>query len=285
LAAVHLAAGEKLRVVADTTLIGDVVTQIGGDAIQLTVLLDPGADPHSYQATPEDLRAIDDAHLIFVNGLGLEESLGPILGDARAKTVSVNMGVKTIAAAASEDVDHRGGVNPHTWWSLAAVEQWTRNIADSLTAVDPDRGAQYTANAAAYWAQLQNLGVELDGLVARVPPAQRKLATDHDTLAYFARDFGFQIIGLVVPSFSTQAEPSAQHLAALQNQIRDADVQVILVGSTVNPRLAERLAQDMGIRVIPIFTDSLSAAGGPAPSYVEFMRYNVTVIVNALLGK
>ena len=291
LAALNLADGEKLKVVVATTnLVADVVGQIGGDAVDLRSLLPLGADPHGYQPTPDDLRAISDAHLVFVNGLGLEEGMASILEEAQAKTVAVNVGVEVITEeeaeehAEGEEEHHHEGGNPHTWWSIAAVEQWTHNIEQSLSAVDPAHAESYAANGSAYRAELSSLKAELETLVSQIPAEERKLTTDHDTLAYFARDFDFQIVGLVVPSFSTLAEPSAQHLAQLQDQIRAENVQAIFVGSTVNPRQAEQLAQDLGIQVVPIFTDSLSAGDGPAATYVDFMRYNVNAIVGALVA-
>jgi manganese/iron transport system substrate-binding protein len=251
-----------------------------------------GADPHGYQPTPDDLRAISDAHLVFVNGLGLEEGLASILEEAHPKTVPVNVGIEVITTAEEEEhaegeeeeEHHHEGGNPHTWWSIAVVEQWTHNIEQSLSAVDPAHAESYAANAEAYRAELSSLKAEMETLVSQIPVSERKLATDHDTLAYFARDFDFQIVGLIVPSFSTLAEPSAQHLAQLQDQLRAENVGAVFVGSTVNPRQAEQLAQDLGIRVVPIFTDSLSAADGPAATYVDFMRYNVKAIVAALVA-
>lgn len=291
LKALELVPGEKLRVVATTNLVADVVGRIGGDAIDLTSLLPAGADPHGYQATPADLRTINDADLLFVNGLGLEEALGSILDEAQARTVPVNAGVALIAGGEEEEGTGEDGKrphsergNPHTWWSIAAVEQWTHTIAQSLAAVDPAHEAQYAANGVAYRTELASLRVEIEDLVARLAPEERKFATDHNTLAYFAQEFGFEIVGLVIPSFSTMAEPSARHLAQLQNQIRAENVRAILVGSTVNPRQAEQLAQDLGIRVVTIFTDSLSEADGAAATYLDFMRYNVGVIVQALEG-
>lgn len=285
LAALDLPTDTKLHVVTSTSLVWDVVAQIGGEAIDLYGLLPLGADPHGYQPTPDDLRAISDAHLLFVNGLGLEEGMASILEEAQAKTVPINVAVEVIteAEAEAEEHHHEGG-NPHTWWSIAAVEQWTHIIEDSLSTVDPAHAESYAANASAYRAELSSLKAEMETLVSQIPAEERKLATDHDTLAYFARDFDFQIVGLVVPSFSTLAEPSAQHLAQLQDQIRAKNVQAIFVGSTVNPRQAEQLAQDLGIQVVPIFTDSLSAADGPAATYVDFMRYNVKAIVAALVA-
>ncbi|MCL4836061.1 MAG: zinc ABC transporter substrate-binding protein [Caldilineaceae bacterium] len=289
LAPLTLAPGDKLFVVATTSLVADVVARVGGDAIQLVGLLPPGADPHAYQPTPDDLRAISDAQLIFVNGLGLEEALASILEEAGAKTVSVNVGVSVLrkedgqgAAAGTEEGDHHADGNPHTWWSVDAVERWTRNIEQALSAVDPAHAAAYAANAEAYRVELAALRVDLKALIGQIPVAERKLATDHDTLAYFAQAFDFQVVGLVVPSFSTLAEPSARHLAQLQDQIRSGNVRAIFVGSTVNPRQAAQLAQDLGIRVVPIYTDALSGPDGPAPTYLDFMRYNGQLIVEGL---
>lgn len=279
---------EPLRVVATTTILADVVGRIGGDGIALRGLLPAGADPHGYQPTPDDLRAISDAHLIFVNGLGLEESLASILEEAEGRTVVVNDGVELIVEEEEEDHshgeeghDHAEG-NPHTWWSIDAVEAWSRTIEESLATADPAGASLYAANGAAYREALAGLRADVEGLVAGLAPEQRKLATDHDTLAYLARDYGFEIVGLVIPSASTLAESSAQHLAALQDQLRAEDVRAIFVGSTVSSRQAEQLGQDLGIAVVPIFTDSLSGAEGPAASYLDFMRYNVQTIVAAL---
>lgn len=298
LTALTLADGEKLQVVATTNLVADVVGQIGGDAIDLYSLLPTGADPHGYQATPDDLRAISDAHLVFINGLGLEEGMASILEEAHAKTVPVNVGVEVITEAEEEEhaeeehteeeegeeEHHHEGGNPHTWWSIAAVEQWTHTIEESLSAVDPAHAESYAANGAAYRAELSSLETELETLVSQIPAEDRKLATDHDTLAYFAQEFDFAIVGLVIPSSSTLAEPSAQHLAQLQDQLLAENVRAVFVGSTVNPRQAEQLAQDLEIRVVSIFTDSLSATDGPAATYVDFMRYNVEAIVAALVA-
>ncbi len=106
--------------------------------------------------------------------------------------------------------------------------------------------------------------------------------TDHDALGYLAHEYGFTIVGAVIPSFSTLAEPSAQQLAALQEQIREEGVNALFVGTTVSQRLAQQLAQDLGIALVPIYTGSLSEEGGPADSYIAFMRYNINAIVDAL---
>lgn len=273
--------GEKLRVVATTTIVADVVQQIGQDRIDLHTLFAPGVDPHRYTATPADLRALSDAHVVFINGLGLEEAIGPILEEFQPKTVAVNDGVevRTFEASGQAQGDN---VDPHTWFSVPAVKIWARNIAAALSELDPANADAYQAAADAYTAQLDALHAEIQQMVAQVPAERRKLVTDHDVFGYFAATYGFQIVATVIPSLSTLAEPSAQQLVALQEQVRREGVRAIFVGNTVNPKLAEELARDLGIRVVPVYTGSLSDPDGPAASYIDFMRTDVQAIVAAL---
>ena len=285
-------AGGKLNVVATTSIIGNVVAQVGGDRIDLTTLMAPGVDPHGYQLTPGDRRTLDDADIIFTNGLGLEEGVLPVLSELDGTTpiVSVNADVATIAfvdpAAASGGTDHADvhdhGADPHTWFSVPAVMTWTDTIAASLSALDPANAAAYVAAAAAYRDQLTALDAELRDAVATVPEDRRKLVTDHDEFGYFAAEYGFTVVGTVIPSLSTQAAPSAQDIVHLEEQITSEGVPAIFVGTTVNPALADQIAADTGVKVVPIYSGSLSDANGPAATYVDFMRANVHVIVGAL---
>ena len=221
LAAVPLANGEKLQVVATTNIVADVVGEVAGDRVDLYAMLPIGADPHSYQPTPQDLRALNDADVIFVNGLGLEEAMALALDDFAAKTVVVNTGIDAVRLGADPqeeaDPDHiQEGVDPHSWFSVHAVEMWTGNIAHVLSDLDPANAEAYVAAAGAYTAELEALHDELTTLVDEIPLDQRKLVTDHDSLGYLAAEYDFEIVGAVIPSFSTLAEPSAQQLAALQ---------------------------------------------------------------------
>jgi ABC-type Zn uptake system ZnuABC Zn-binding protein ZnuA len=162
------------------------------------------------------------------------------------------------------------------------VELWAHNIAHVLSDLDPANAETYEAAADAYAEELDALHDELEELVAQIPVDQRKLVTDHDSLGYLATEYGFVVIGSVIPSVSTLAEPSAQQLAALMDQIQAEEVKAIFVGSTVSARLETQLAQDLGIQVVRIYTGSLSEEDGPAANYIDFMRYNIGVIVDAL---
>jgi ABC-type Zn uptake system ZnuABC Zn-binding protein ZnuA len=284
------AAGDGLKVAATTTLVADVVRQVGGDHITLSVLLPVGADPHTFEPRPQDMAALSEAGVVFINGLGLEEALKPALeANVTGKVAAVSDGIEVLPfegthegdANGSGDSEHATG-DPHTWTDPNNVMVWARNIAAALAQADPANAAAYQANAEAYIAQL----TELDGWVweqtAQIPAGQRKLVTDHAALSYFAQEYGFEQVGLVLPSLSTNAAPSAQELAVLVDAIREQGVRAIFVGMEVNPATSEQVAADTGARLVPIYSGSLGNAGSGVESYVEWMRYNVQAIVEAL---
>lgn len=279
------AAGDGLEVVATTTLVGDVVRQVGGEHIALTVLLPVGADPHTFEPRPRDMAALSEAEVVFTNGLGLEEALEPALeANVKGRVVEVSQGIDALAFEGGHEgeVDEHATGDPHTWTDPNNVMVWARNIAEALAQADPANAAAYQASAEAYIAQLEGLDNWIRQETAQIPVEKRKLVTDHAVLGYFADEYGFEQAGLVVPALSTNAAPSAQELAALDELIREQGVRAIFVGNEVNPSTAQQLAQDTGIELVFIYSGSLGAVGSEVDSYIEWMRYNVLAIVNAL---
>jgi manganese/iron transport system substrate-binding protein len=277
----------KLNVVATTTILGDVVKNIGGEDIQLSVLLPVGVDAHSFQPTPQDVAKIAGADMVFANGAGLETFLQPMLQNAGSKApiVSVSDSVKLLAAPdlqAGRPAEDNSGGDPHTWFDPDNVVLWTQTIANELGKLDPSHVQSYNANAQAYQAQLKDLDAWIQGQVSQLPEAGRQLVTDHDSFTYFANRYGFKLVGAVVPGYSSLAEPSAQDLASLEDAIRKLGVKAVFVGQTANPSLAERVTQDTGTRLVTLYGESLSRPDGPASTYLDFMRYNVNAIVQAL---
>ncbi len=178
---------------------------------------------------------------------------------------------------------HHDEGDPHFWLDPTKVVTYVANIRDGLISVDPAGAEVYRANAERYIAQLNELDRFIAEEIARIPEASRKLVTNHESFGYFADRYGFRIIGTIVPGVSTGASPSAQQLARLADRVREADVQVIFLETGANPQLAEQLARETGIRVVSdLYTHSLSDADGPAPTYLDMMRYNVKQIVEAL---
>jgi len=277
---VPLASGERLRVVATTTIVGDVVAQVGGEAIELTVLLRPGVDPHTYQPRPTDLAAITEAHIVFINGLGLEafldETLRSVGGDR--PVVSVSEGITPRGHPRRPDQP-----DPHVWFDVRNVMVWVDNIEATLSALDPAHADTYAANAAAYRQRLEALDAWILEQVATVPEENRKLVTNHPAFGYFADRYGFEQVGTVYP-VSPSAEPSAQDIARLEEAIRQYGVPAVFTENTVNPTLAEQVAHDTGITVVPLYTGSLGEPGSGVEDYIALMEYDVGAIVAALGG-
>ena len=295
-------AAAEINVVATTTLIGDVVRQIGTDHVNLTILIPPGSDPHNYQPVAQDLTAVTNADVVFVNGLEFEGFLDDLIANAgsAARIVVVSAGITPLEITAieddhdDEDADHEneevhddedhahGDVDPHVWFDPGNVSVWAQNVAQALAELDPAHADAYAVRAAAYQTELQELDEWIQAEVAQIPPARRVLVTDHDALGYFAHRYGFELVGAIIPAFSTAAAPSARELAQLQQAITTHQVPAIFVGTTVNPTIAAQIAQDTGIQLVSLYTGSLSDAAGPAASYLDFMRYNIRQIVQAL---
>jgi manganese/iron transport system substrate-binding protein len=297
LRAASLASGQKLRVLATTGIVGDVVKNVAGDLVELTTLIGPGQDPHTYQPTPKDIGAIERANVVFTNGFHLEEGLESTIDAAAGNgspVVSVSAGIQprqpnqqsasaqgTPPASTAERSDHAAG-DPHVWFDPVNVKIWTSNIAESLSALDPANAAVYQANAAAYARQLDELDATIRAQVALIPTDRRKLITDHEALGYFADRYGFQVLGAVIPSVSTSAEPSAGDLAALVEVIRAQGVPAIFIGTTTNPKVAELVARETGAQVLPLHTGETGASGSGAETYLGMMRANVDTIVKGL---
>ena len=279
------ASGGPLNVVATTTIVGDVVRSIGGDAIHLVVLLPPGTDPHSFQPTPQDVAKVSDADLIFINGAGLESFMNSLLsssGDG-AKVVAVSDGIHLLNAPKGEigaPSDEAG--DPHVWMDPNNAMVWVDNIEHALSEADPANSALYTQNATNYRQTLSELDQWVREQIAQIPTSNRKLVTDHQVFGYFAERYGFTQVGTLIPGYSTMSEPSAQELAALETAIGQLGVPAIFVGDTVNPSMAERVSTDTNTRLVFVYTGSLTKDEGPASTYPDFIRYNVNAIVDAL---
>lgn len=281
----------KLRVVATTTIVADVVRAVGGDPIDLAALIPPNVDEHGYEPTPQDVAKVAQADLVFLNGAGLEQFIQKLTENASSKAqfISVSDGIPLLQGAPEDEPSLQptpsGAApvgDPHVWMDPNNVLVWVDNIQKALSAADPTHQALYQQNAARYRQKLQELDAWVRAQVTAVPQARRQLVTDHLVFTYFAHRYGFQQAGAVIPGYSTTAAPSAQDLATLENEIRKLAVPAIFVGNTVNPALSERVALDTHTRLVHILTGSLTAQGGAAPTYIDYIHYNVNAIVTAL---
>jgi ABC-type Zn uptake system ZnuABC Zn-binding protein ZnuA len=284
---VTLAADEKLRVVATTNIVGDVVGQVGGDRIELTTLMGIGIDPHSYVPTPIDTAAIHDAHVVFANGAGLEANLDEMFAAAggEAAQIQLSHGLEPRSTGetdeeASAGHDHEADGDPHVWFDVLNVIHWVETIEAALSALDPANGQAYRANAGAYIRQLEDLDAWVVEQLATIPEANRKLVTNHPAFAYLER-YGLEQVGAVYP-VSPSAEPSAQDIAALEDTIRNYGLPAVFTESTVNPKLAQQVADDTGVTLVALYSGSLGEPGSGAETYILLIRYDVAAIVDAL---
>ena len=278
-------AAGPLRAAATTSILGDVVASVGGPDIALTVLLKPGQDPHSFNPAPADLAALSKADVLFINGFGLETFLSRLPAGPRLVDLSRGLTPRRMTEPhhhEDHDADSEGGTDPHVWFDPLNVAAWTDAIRDALSARDPAHAAGYAARAAAYRARLLELDAWIREQAAAIPAERRRLVADHAVLGYFADRYGFTLAGVLVPGFSTAAEPSARDIAALEDVIRARHIPALFVTRTVSPALAERVAADTGAKVALFYDGALSGPDGPASTYLDFMRHNVTVLVQAL---
>ncbi|MFO8036432.1 MAG: metal ABC transporter substrate-binding protein [Anaerolineales bacterium] len=282
--------GGRLRVVATTNIVGDVVGEVGGAWIDLTVLLPPGSNPHAYQPAPRDMSAVSEADVIFANGLKLETFLEDILASAggEAKVVIVSEGVEVRVFNEKHEegegtADHDlKNPDPHVWFDPRNVIIWTENIESALAALDPAHSGTYRRRSDAYREQLRELDEWIADQVAKIPEENRELVTDHTAFGYFANRYGFEQVGAVVPAPTTEAQPSGKQLAQLEEKIQAYDVQAIFVGRDFDPALSARVAEDTGVQLVPLHFGSLTPPDGEAPTYLTYMRENVRAIVKAL---
>jgi len=292
------AAGEPLQVVASFSVLGDLVQDVGGDAVAVTTLIGPGVDAHTYDPAPADLVVLEGADVVFENGLGFEPWLDGFFESAQpsAERVVVTGGIEPRASGeheeeagheeeegAGEEHGH-GELDPHVWHDVANAIVILGNIREALVAADPANAALYEANAAATIADFEGLDVWIREQVATLPEERRKLVTSHDTFGYFADAYGFEVLGTGFGSQSTEAgDPSARDIAALIGAIEAAGVPAIFAENVANPDLMASIAAEAGVALAPtLYTDALGPAGSPGETYEGMMRGNVTTIVDAL---
>jgi zinc/manganese transport system substrate-binding protein len=294
-AAVSPSAGcRTLEVVATTSILGDVVRNLVGEAARVAVLMPMGADPHSFSPSASQAASLREADLVVANGLGLEEGLHEVLTAAAADGATVVEAASFVTAlpfgptedeegeAAGEHAD--GTLDPHIWTDPARMAEVATGLGEALSAADPSCATAYRAAAASYRQQLEALDAEIGGILAAVPPESRKLVTNHHTLGYFADRYGFEVIGAIIPGGSTLAEPSPADLAALVEVLRTAGVRAVFAENTQSSGLAEALAAEIGegVALVSLFSDALGAPGTGADTYLGMQRVNAQRIAAAL---
>jgi ABC-type Zn uptake system ZnuABC Zn-binding protein ZnuA len=267
-----ISGGSNATVVATTTQIGDWARVVAGNAASVHQILQPNTDPHEYEPRPADVIATSGAKVVLENGDGLDRWMGKVISSAGGKPRVVDLGAS---------VPVKLGGDPHWWHDPRNAEAAVVAIRDALVRTDPKAALTFRRNAAAYLARLRRLDHAIAACFARIPRVERKLVTDHDAFRYFANRYGIRIIGAVIPSQTTEAQPSAGDTASLIALVRREHVRAIFPETSLNARLAQTVARGTGASArYELYGDTL----GPGQTYLEMERANADAIVRGLSG-
>ncbi|WP_395575238.1 zinc ABC transporter substrate-binding protein AztC [Streptomyces sp. BK79] len=283
--------GDRPRVVVTTNILGDITREIVGDEAEVSVLMKPNADPHSFGLSAVQAAELEHADLVVHNGLGLEENVLRHVAAARAS------GVATFAAGEAADPltfhageeggpdDEAGEPDPHFWTDPDRVRKAAGLIADHVVEhVDGVDEKAVRDNAERYDRQLADLTAWMEKSFAAVPEDRRALVTNHHVFGYLADRFGFRVIGAVIPSGTTLASPSSSDLRSLTQAMEKAKVRTVFADVSRPTRLAEVLRREMGgdVDVVPLYSESLTEKGKGADTYLDMMRANTSAMTEGL---
>lgn len=267
----------RLKVVATTTQIGDFARNVGGDRILLTVLVKPNQDAHDFEPQPSQIRALEEADLVLRHGLGLDGYVDKIVKQA-GRVVAMTEGIDVRPGDSDEEP-----VDPHVWFSAANAKTMVENVRDALSVADAPNASFYAENAAAYLKRLDQLDGEIRAEVAQLPANCRKIVTNHDFLAYYAADYGFEIIGSVIPATTTEAQASASDVADIVRKVKAQGVPAVFAEASVNPDLIRQVGREANVKVVDdLYSDSLGAKSSDGGTYIDMMKANTKKIVDAL---
>lgn len=282
----------KVPVVASFSIIGDMVTQIGGEEVQLTTLVGPDEDAHEYQPTPDDIKRVGDAQIVFVNGLGFEGWMDRVIPASgfKGKVVIVSDGISPRTAeheshegesAEEHEAHEHGALDPHAWQDPRNGAIYIKNIADALTSAKPAAAKQFKDRSTEYAAILNEMDVALRKDVEEIPAEKRKIITSHDAFGYFGAAYGIQF--LAPEGLSTASEPTAADVSKLIDQIKQAGVKTVFIENMTNPRMIKQIAADTGAGLGgTLYSDALSKAGGDAPTYLEMFEHNIPLVLKGM---
>ena len=275
----------RLPVVASFSILGDIVANVGGDRISVVTLVGPDEDAHVFQPAPDHIKTVARAKLVVVNGLGFEGWMERLVQAAgyRGEIVVASNGIAVRDRVEQEhgEHDHHSKNDPHAWQNPANIVVYTRNIVAALSRLDPDGAALYQRNGQAYIAKLNALDGWAMQQFSQFPAAKRKVITSHDAFEYFGAHY--HVTFLSAQGVSTDSEPSARDVADLIRQIRKEKIRAVFMENMSSPKLLQQIGQEAGVALGgKLYADALSPPDGPAPTYLQLMRYNIEQILTQL---
>ena len=273
-------AADKIKAVASFSILGDMVKQVGGERVEVVTLVGPDGDAHVFSPTPAAAKALASAEIFFVNGMGFEgwmERLEKSSGFSGAVVVA-SKGVKPLTMHEGDDA---AVPDPHAWQDLANGKIYVANIRDGLIAADPEGKPVYEANASKYLDAIAKEEAAVKAALGALPEARRKIITSHDAFGYFGRAYGLEIVA--PQGVSTESEASAQDVAKIIRQIKDENIKAVFIENITDHRLLDQIARETGAKIGgALYSDALSGPDGPAPTYLDMFRHNVSVLAAAL---
>ncbi|MFM7249658.1 MAG: metal ABC transporter solute-binding protein, Zn/Mn family [Planctomycetaceae bacterium] len=281
------ATAERPRVLATTTVVADLVRQVGGDRVAVECLMAPGIDPHSYRATPRDADRLARADLVIASGLHLEGRLADLLAKL-GKRVPVLAVADTLPKERLLEAD-AGFQDPHVWFDAALWSLCAAPVADALAAIDADGAPAYRERARDYAERLVALDGRVRERLATVPAERRVLVTAHDAFRYFGRTYGLEVMG--VQGTSTESEAGIADINRLVDLIVARKLPAVFVETSVSDRNVQALQEGARARGQPVklggrlYSDSLGGPGSDAETLEAVLRANVETIVTGLAGE
>jgi len=300
---------DPLQVVATFSILGDIVQNVAGDNIELTVLVGTNADTHTFEPNPSDAAAISNADLLFENGFEFETFLDDLFeaSGSQARRIVVSEGIDVIAFDEGEDHDDEGEdhddegedhddegeedahghgeVDPHWWGNPLLAITVVENVRDALIEAQPDNAETYMANAGAYIEQLEETDTFIREQIDTLPEESRILVTSHDTFGYFGEAYDFTVLSVLESISTATADPSPRELTELMEEIQALNVPALFAENITNPDLIELVAVGSNAVVAPpLFTDALGDTDSQGATYLDMLRYNARTIVQALEG-
>ncbi|AQX19333.1 metal ABC transporter solute-binding protein, Zn/Mn family [Bartonella sp. WD16.2] len=279
-------ANNKIKVVASFSILADLVENVGGDHISVITLVGPNASIHTYESTPRDVKVLKDAHVIFVNGLHLEDSINRLIAASGTKALLIEASANIPALTFKHQEHgtkhhHHNSIDPHAWQAISNVKIYVKNIAAAFCKIDQQSCENYNTNADAYIQKLDTLQTTITTQIATIPKDKRTIITSHDAFSYFAHEYDFTIFA--PQSISTEIEATAADVANLIKQIKANKASALFVENISNPRLIEQIAKETNLKIGGIlYSDALSEKNGPAATYLSMMQHNVNSIINAI---
>ena len=264
-----------------STVLSEIARVVGGDHVAVVGLVRPGVDPHTFNPSPADIRAVADADVVLASGLSLETYLDRLVAGSGSNARVVAVGDALPSPISMSGASGEGEKDPHWWHSLDDMMLATDIVRAEFARARPAHAVGFSANARAYQARIQSLKEWAADEIGKLPPGRRHLVTSHDAFGYLARDYGFEVHA--ISGLSTDSEADARHLASLVDLVRRENIPAVFAEDSANPRLVENLVRETGVRLgATLYADGLGPIGSGAETYEAMFRHNVRSIVEAL---